>query len=85
MYTRYWFRLVAYQITNKIDTSKAATSGDHKNPGSLVQSLRISMYASPGQGVTDLNHFGFHSNIFDFFNLQYGVSVSFRWILYLKR
>ena len=36
---RYWFRFVAYQITNKIDTSKAATSGDHKNSVQAVSPL----------------------------------------------
>ena len=38
------FAFVAYEITKNVDDSKAATSGDHKNPGSITENT-YTMYA----------------------------------------
>ena len=66
---------VAYEITNGIDNSKPAHSRDN-NYNLAVQSLRKRLVSR--LDVTDLNHFDFQSNIFNFSNLQYSVSVCFR-------
>ena len=61
---------MAEQISDRTDNSKAATSGDHNNPGSLfAQPLRIVLSLDSGLGVTDRNHFDFHSCFSDFSNL----------------
>ena len=71
---RLTFAFVAYEITNEIDNSKAVHSGDN-DYNLVVQSLRKRLVSR--LDVTDLNHFDFQSNIFNFSNLQYSVSVYF--------
>ena len=68
-------RFVAYKIPDEIDNSKAVHSGDN-DYNLVVQSLRKRLVSR--LDVTDFNHFDFQSNIFNFSNLQYSVSVCFR-------
>ena len=69
---RLTFAFVANEITNEIDNSKAAHSMDNDH-NLAVLSLRKRLVSR--LGVTDRNHFDFHSNFFNFSNLQYSVSV----------
>ena len=74
------------QSTKDIDDSKAATSGDHKNPGSIAENTYVGLSLVSRLGDTDRSYFDFHSIFLNFADLWYsGLDEHFETNKYWKK